>query len=1020
MTEKFKLKSSIKYPTSIIVRGKDFLAVEIAKSLIDQGGYVVVIDNNPEEVRKMYKSIENQKLLSIIDFSAIEYLDEDLRRLDYVFYLNHQYDDVFQEISSQEFLHASNYLDLMIKLAVKYEAKLLMSSSIRAHQLILNNTDIDMNFGKSVVKTQKVYTQLEIQRYAEALILESAERLNLDARITRLGHVIGEGMEFDMSNNFDRLVLQAAKGKDLEVYSDGLETNMYVHVLDAAYGVIKAMFAKGTSGNIYSVANEEEITDLSIAYKLQEMTGLSREIKFVDGKNSLPPIRFYKPAVSLSLLGWIPRISFTRALSQVLEYANKKINSSDEDQDVAGEDAEEKDDVYFDDEPKGALARLIAERKLQENARRGSILIANEKLRERAKNKRNLTRYEKLQRGMQTRYDSLAYKLNFLKRVTVMEAFFYLLLFVIFGVIYISLISPAFVIGREIVSLKYYTNQSKQALDNNNYDAFIESSKKAGESISTISDGYQNFEILYKITGNESKYNQNEAALKSVEVYTSSLVNSLGIISSFNEYWLNQDFGLVYTPNSTSVLSVSSSNENKDYGSRLKASEIKIAQAKDRLELAYESAEEKSDINFFGINLEPQINEVLALNEDINSVLGLVSTSSQLMFTDTATTYGIVVQDNSRYTPGGGYPSSIGFIKVQDGQILDIYLTPIEENSSLTISSLSASEVKQIELVSDTLVGSNVSLDKLFLVKDRATTLDDLKELYDQEYNLEPETFIFIDLQSLSSLLSIVGEVEINRVNIDSESLLTSIDLLQNGDNTINKRNEVITNVFAQSVINLTTNKSRIFSGLAVLNKAIGKEGIDLESLDYNLYKKFYKDEVGLKEGDWVEVRAAIDPQKSDVNVFSSLNMKVEDSYSDNLAVTRRITLTSANSVDLETVLICLPPKSRDFEFLDSGAVLGQSFSNNEICVVGDFTSSKNISFSYEFNKQIENTDANKYNIQSILFVTPGVDIVYDWDITLSPELSLVDQGNMILSNQKLITSGILEEDKTINFIVNK
>ena len=57
MSEKNKLKSSIKYPTSLIIKGNNFLGVEIAKSLIEQGGYVIVIDQDVESTLKRYEDV---------------------------------------------------------------------------------------------------------------------------------------------------------------------------------------------------------------------------------------------------------------------------------------------------------------------------------------------------------------------------------------------------------------------------------------------------------------------------------------------------------------------------------------------------------------------------------------------------------------------------------------------------------------------------------------------------------------------------------------------------------------------------------------------------------------------------------------------------------------------------------------------------------------------------------------------------------------------------------------------------
>jgi len=55
-------------------------------------------------------------------------LQSDLRRLDYVFYLNHHFTDQSQKVSTQEFLQASNYLDAVLDLTAKFDAKFLLST----------------------------------------------------------------------------------------------------------------------------------------------------------------------------------------------------------------------------------------------------------------------------------------------------------------------------------------------------------------------------------------------------------------------------------------------------------------------------------------------------------------------------------------------------------------------------------------------------------------------------------------------------------------------------------------------------------------------------------------------------------------------------------------------------------------------------------------------------------------------------------------------------------------------------
>jgi len=257
--EKYRLKNTIKYPTSLIIGGLSKLGLEIADSLIEQGGYVIIIDIYTEENIEKLNIFPKDTLISFLDFTAIPHLEEDIRRLDYVFYFNHESRDLNSKVSTQQFLTFSNYLDTTLSLVSKFDAKFLLTTSVKAHQLVLINQEVGINYGVGSSQKHAVYTEMEVQKYGESLTMEYVERTQLDARIIRLAEVIGDGIDFSNRTVFVDLVLSAAKGESLKLRKDGLETEFYVHILDAAYGIIKAQFSRNTLGEIYSLGYDNAL-----------------------------------------------------------------------------------------------------------------------------------------------------------------------------------------------------------------------------------------------------------------------------------------------------------------------------------------------------------------------------------------------------------------------------------------------------------------------------------------------------------------------------------------------------------------------------------------------------------------------------------------------------------------------------------------------------------------------------------------------------------------------------------------
>ncbi|HRP36566.1 MAG TPA: NAD(P)-dependent oxidoreductase, partial [Candidatus Dojkabacteria bacterium] len=446
---------SVRFPTSIIVKGANVLGVEIARSLLEQGGYVIIIDSESNASRKLLDPLVKYKNLTVLNFSAINTLGLDLRRLDYVFYFEHKSTHLKEKISTQKYLQNSNYLDSILDLCSKFDSKFLLTTSIKAHQLNISNAHLDYNYGLNSTSNHSQYMELEIQRYSESLVQEYIQRVGINARILRLGEIIGRGTEFDQNSSLIKLIRYGLEGKDLKVPGDGLEANYYIHYLDAAYGVLKAQFSASTKGKIFTLANPEEVTILSIAYKLLELLPTAREIRFDSEDDQYPSLILYKPAESLVTIGWRPRIEFDRSLIQTIEYIQElliieKALKEDASLKVSNTKnmSEKIRDFFFVAENEGgdgdAISKLIAERKKLDMARTGNMIQANVNNKSSKKPKEKQSILQKIDTSLHDILFGFSRRIFFLKNVTVTDFVVTLFLITGFAVIYFMLISPLF------------------------------------------------------------------------------------------------------------------------------------------------------------------------------------------------------------------------------------------------------------------------------------------------------------------------------------------------------------------------------------------------------------------------------------------------------------------------------------------------------------------------------------------------------------------------------------------------
>ncbi|MBN2016165.1 NAD-dependent epimerase/dehydratase family protein [Candidatus Dojkabacteria bacterium] len=315
-----KLTKHKNAPVTLIFKGANVLGIEVAKLLIEQGAFVVLIDEYTQQKKNMASSVLNEELFSFVDISGISSLVETVEHVDYIFFLNHENYDSKENISTSEFLDKSNTLDRLLQLATEKKSKFLLTSSIKLHQIIQGKKDVVSDF--DLDDDSLSYTNLEVQRYAENLTWEYYKRGGLNARIVRIGEILGEGIDFNKDALVVRYIKDAISGQKLSVEGDGLENLYFVHVLDAAYGLIKAQFTEKTSGQVYSLVIPRDITILNLAYKILDLEPRAGGIDFIDQKEK-DELHVYKPAKNLKSIGWKPKVSFERALASTIDYAYK-------------------------------------------------------------------------------------------------------------------------------------------------------------------------------------------------------------------------------------------------------------------------------------------------------------------------------------------------------------------------------------------------------------------------------------------------------------------------------------------------------------------------------------------------------------------------------------------------------------------------------------------------------------------------------------------------------------------------
>ncbi len=313
-----KIKGQV--PVSVIVHGGNYISFLLAKTLLEQGSHVVIIDKYTNNSKQYFTELKKTGKVSFIDFKGLKTFYEKVARIDYLYYMLGERAEEIKNVDSKDFLAEADYLNQSIASANKYKAKISLVTSLRLNRELSNLVNNEQT-GKT-----KPYTPLELQRYGENFCAEYVDKTKANLRIIRLGTVLGRGITKISNPILDKLFSDATQKSQIEIEGEGLEIHNIINESDVVYGILKLTFSDDTKGEVITLCNNNDYSTLSIAYKLLELDVEAEAIKFVertDGSTILQDL--YVPAPHASQYGWKQNIPLEETtIQQVQAYYEKE------------------------------------------------------------------------------------------------------------------------------------------------------------------------------------------------------------------------------------------------------------------------------------------------------------------------------------------------------------------------------------------------------------------------------------------------------------------------------------------------------------------------------------------------------------------------------------------------------------------------------------------------------------------------------------------------------------------------
>lgn len=721
-----KIKANV--PVSVILHGGQGLGFFLAQTLVSQGGKVIVIDNYSTKTKPFIDKLKKLGDVTFFDFKGLDDFYTRIGRIDYMIYLANEYVEEKDIFDSKEFFSQSKILDKTLEITQKFRSKFSLVTSLRL------NKELAKQIQSVNASSPSPYSNIELQKYFETAVAEYTDRNNINTRIIRLGTVVGRNIPKVSDPDIDRLLEDATQRSSISIEGEGLETHNIIHESDATYGILKLTFMDKTRGEVVTLANKNDYTTLSLAYKALELNVDAQNIKFLDSDNLKPILQnLYIPAPNASKYGWKQQITLEQALIEQIqsyyEKESKSWNISDQNKKISTEE-----DIK-------TTTKI-------EKTKTGKFLSKIKIFFERILGKKN---------SKQVITPSMIIKRFVILTLIVLFSFF--------------ILSP--ILGIGISSAVIYSNgknlyTNAESLD---FSTTQNNAEKINRNLGRISDNLEKLHWVFKILDGEKAYNSSTQLILGMQYAiegSSDMITALNpLVEYFNDFEPALDF-----QSSTG----STTREYRTYLQKLEDNSYKIQDSSYKVELAFDIID-KVDTSTFPQFMQDEILSLKGSADDLYSVLEPLGDISgflpDLLGVSERKRYLILLENEGELRSTGGWISSYAILGIEGGQIRELYVDDVYNADGSLSGSYEAPKSMQDALDIDNLTLSLVNWDP-----DLTNTMYSAEDLIaDLDLGNDIDGLITIDITFVQKLLDKWGGVEVDGETevITSENIYSKI-----------------------------------------------------------------------------------------------------------------------------------------------------------------------------------------------------------------------------------------------------
>ena len=301
----------------LVTGGAGFVGSHLCKRLVDEGNYVLCLDNFFTGSRDNVAGLLDNPRFKIVTHDVVNPFHTDV---DEIYNLacpaspiHYQFDPI--KTTKTSVLGILN----MLQLAQDNHAKIMQASTSEVYGDPTQNPQKETYWGNvNPIGTRSCYD--EGKRVAETFCMDYFMQYKLRVKIIRIFNTYGPNMDMNDGRVISNFIVQALKGEDITIYGDGSQTRSFQYVDNLIEGMIKVMATPDSFIGPINLGNPHEFTILQLAQKVIEMTDSKSKIVMRPLPQDDPKQR--KPDITLAqkTIDYNPNILLEEGLKKTIAY----------------------------------------------------------------------------------------------------------------------------------------------------------------------------------------------------------------------------------------------------------------------------------------------------------------------------------------------------------------------------------------------------------------------------------------------------------------------------------------------------------------------------------------------------------------------------------------------------------------------------------------------------------------------------------------------------------------------------